>query len=131
MFRQLAREYEKVETPPEKEFPLPQSEDGVSVVPSPPNRTKKFSELFLYHPIQLAGLLEAAWEGRFRTGVRGGSAVSAITGLPEPLLTSLAMVSARPFETSPTTAGFRLSRKVRFDHLIYAYMIENTRIYEI
>jgi len=141
MFRQLAREYEKVETPPEKEFPLPQSEDGVSVVPSPPNRTKKFSELFLYHPIQLAGLLEAAWEGRFRPTVEDGRTVSPITALPEPLLNALNRVSARPFESLSSSnpaeppfslePPFKLSKKVRFDHLIYAYMIENTRIYDI
>src|SRR5215212_4926636 len=141
MFRQLAREYEKVETPPEKEFPLPQSEDGVSVVPSPPNRTKKFSELFLYHPIQLAGLLEAAWERSLRTTVGDGRAVSPSTAFPEPLLDAVHRVSARPFESLSSSnpaeppfslePPFKLSKKVRFDHLIYAYMIENTRIYDI
>src|SRR5215212_7994880 len=136
MFRQLAREYEKVETPPEREFPLPQSEDGVGVpLPADRNRRHKFAELFLYHPIQLAGLLEAAWEGRFRPTVGDGNTVSPITALPEPLLNALNRVSARPFESlssaNPGVPPFKLSKKVRFDHLIYAYMIENTRIYDI
>lgn len=125
MFRQLAREYAKAETPPEMPFPKPSAEVGL-----PADGIPKFSELFLYHPIQLAALLEAAWEGRFRTSVRGGEAVSAITGLPEPLLTMLATVAARPYELQ-ADSSFRLSRKILSDHLIYAYLIENTKVYEI
>jgi hypothetical protein len=133
MFRQLAREYAKPETAPESEFPRPQADSKVQPNASSDqsDRFSKFLELFLYHPIQLAGLLEAAWEARFRAQVDGGQYVSPITGLPEPLLHQLTIVSARPYDAVPDTSLFKLSQKVRFDHLIYAYMIENTRIYEI
>src|SRR3712207_7984598 len=47
---------------------------------------------FLYHPVQLAGLLEAAWEARFRSRVESGRYVSPISALPEPLLNQLAAV---------------------------------------
>jgi hypothetical protein len=127
VFRQLARAYANPNPPGGPEFPLPPAEVGISMPPEEPRR-EKFSELFLYHPIQLAGLLEAAWEARFRAQVRSGAAVSAITGLPDPLLNRIAI--ARPFETNGEN-GDRPSKKILSDHLIYAYMIENTRIYEI
>ena len=55
MFRQLAREVAK-------RPPL-----SASAAPSPAPRPE---DLFLYHPIQLAGLLEAAWAERFQTKAR-------------------------------------------------------------
>ena len=124
MFRQLAREYAKDQPyepfPPPEPFPLPEE----STAPLPFSGPK-FSELFLYHPIQLAGLMEAAWEARFLP-VREGDAVSPITGLPQPLLNLFAV--AGPYEGE---YPYTFLRRNIFDHLIYAYMIENTRIYEI
>src|SRR5215218_9588420 len=85
-------------------------------------------DLFLYHPIQLAGLLEAAWAERFQTDVRrspipelpGGQDGS---GFLDILLKLLCI-------EMPNRDG-NCRNAVVFDHLIYAYMIENTRIYEI
>jgi len=54
MFRQLAREAAKR---------APHDPPSAPPQPHP-------LDLFLYHPIQLAGLLEAAWAERFQTEAR-------------------------------------------------------------
>ncbi len=77
--------------------------------------------LFLYHPAQLAGLLEASWEARFLR-----SDESAVRGLPQPFLNLIA--APVPYCHEYEAYGRKC---VVSDHLIYAYMIENTRIYEI
>ena len=108
MFRQFARDLAGVGLPP-----------GVS-------RPEEL--LFLYHPIQLAGLLEAAWAERLQTEpcrspipeLPGGQAG---TGFLDVLLKLLCI-------PMPNRDGI-CRNAVVFDHLIYAYMIENTRIYEI
>lgn len=124
MFRRLAREYAKREQNQWEQFPKPTPEIGLS-----PNSSPKYSELFLYHPIELAGLLEAAWEARlprFRPETTRGSVVA---GLPEHLLNHIAV--ARPYyHDDRNYTNVYLQNEV-FDHLIYAYMIENTKIYEI
>src|SRR5215207_4362160 len=116
MFRQLAREVAKrpslaSEARAPKTHPL---------------------DLFLYHPIQLAGLLEAAWAERFQTKARqspvpempGGQRT---IGPEDPFLRTLLDLLCIPM---PNRDGV-CRNAVVFDHLIYAYMIENTRIYEI
>jgi hypothetical protein len=77
--------------------------------------------LFAVHPSELAALLELAWDqGRaFRSGVNG---------VHRPWLDAL--FSFNP-PTAPVAARLGRLSNVRWDHLIYAYMIENTRIYEI
>jgi hypothetical protein len=88
-------------------------------------------DIFLYHPIQLAGLLEAAWAERFQTEARrnpipelpGGQSTRVGDAFLQEMLRLLCI---------PMPNRDRLCRNaVVFDHLIYAYMIENTRIYEI
>src|SRR5215207_2456696 len=116
MFRQLAREVAKrpslaSEARAPKTHPL---------------------DLFLYHPIQLAGLLEAAWAERFQTEARqspvpempGGQRT---IGPEDPFLKTILDLLCIPM---PNRDG-DCRNAVVFDHLIYAYMIENTRIYEI
>ena len=96
--------------------------------PLPPGVSDAREVVFLYHPIQLVGLLEAAWAERFQTDVRrspipelpGGQDGS---GFLDILLKLLCI------EMPNRDANCR--NAVVFDHLIYAYMIENTRIYEI
>jgi hypothetical protein len=90
------------------------------------------SDVFLYHPIQLAGLLEAAWAERFQTAARrspipempGGQS----TTVGKPFLQEMLRLLCIPM---PNRDGNTCRNAVVFDHLIYAYMIENTRIYEI
>ncbi len=91
-------------------------------------------DVFLYHPIQMAGLLEAAWAERFQTEARR----SPIPGLPGgqgqqfmaegSFLTTLLGLLCVPV---PDRGRDGCRNAVVFDHLIYAYLIENTRIYEI
>ena len=94
-------------------------------------------DLVELHPAQLTGLLEIAWNFRkhppppnptghpdHRSDVPG----LAIANLPGAVLdpTSLGTNAA----TLASTIRF-LQPGLRWDHLIYAYMIENTRIFEI
>ena len=89
-------------------------------------------DIFLYHPIQLAGLLEAAWAERFQTEARrspipempGGQS----TRVGDPFLQEMLRLLCIPM---PNRDGSICRNAVVFDHLIYAYMVENTRIYEI
>jgi hypothetical protein len=119
MFRQLAREVaERPHDPP----PAPQ--------PDP-------LDLFLYHPIQLAGLLEAAWAERFQTKARRspipelpGGQGGTQRGFEGSFLETLLALLCIPMPNRGRFDGF-CRNAVVFDHLIYAYMIENTRIYEI
>jgi hypothetical protein len=82
--------------------------------------------LFRLHPSQLALLLEQAWESRtFNPASPLGRPDhrSDLPGLP-----GLAGATALG---AFATANRLQNRAVLWDHLIYAYMIENTRIYEI
>jgi hypothetical protein len=82
--------------------------------------------LFQLHPIQLALLLEQAWELRaHNTALPVGhpdhrSDLPGIPGLAGGV--GLGVFAA----ANPALAG-----QVTWDHLIYAYMIENTRIFEV
>jgi hypothetical protein len=117
MFRQLAREVAK----------RPSLASGARAPKTHPQE-----DLFLYHPIQLAGLLEAAWAERFQTEARrspvpempGGQRT---IGPEDPFLRTVLDLLCIPM---PNRDGV-CRNAVVFDHLIYAYMIENTRIYEI
>ena len=88
-------------------------------------------DIFLYHPIQLAGLLEAAWAERFQTQARrspvpelpGGQRTAVEDSFLKTLLRLLCI-------EMPNRDGV-CRNAVVFDHLIYAYLVENTRIYEI
>src|SRR5215208_8323438 len=92
-------------------------------------------DLFLYHPIQLAGLLEAAWAERFQTKARrspvpempGGQRGTRL-GFGGSFLETVLALLCIPM---PNRFLGDCRNAVVFDHLIYAYMIENTRIYEI
>jgi hypothetical protein len=84
----------------------------------------------------LAGLLEAAWAERFQTDARrspvpelpGGQGGSDF-GFLNAILTLLCI--PMPNRPSVFNGDGDCRNAVVFDHLIYAYMIENTRIYEI
>ncbi|MCJ7602949.1 MAG: hypothetical protein MUO63_15810 [Desulfobulbaceae bacterium] len=84
------------------------------------------NNLFRLHPLQLAMLLEQAWELRIHnTAFELGHPDhrSDLPGLPG-LATGAALP---PF----AVANSHHNRTVQWHHLIYAYMIENTGIYEI
>jgi hypothetical protein len=95
--------------------------------------------LFQLHPAELMALLELAWN--IRTADPGKELGhpdrrSDLDGLPHAWLDPLfpppvlgSPPSARNFAAKLRDAADK--RPVMWDHLIYAYMIENTRIYEI
>ncbi len=97
----------------------------------PGDGTARATALFAVHPSELAALLELAWNNGRDLGL--GAILgrpdhrSDVNGVHPPWLNAL--FSFNP-PTAPVAARLRDS-KVRWDHLIYAYMIENTRIYEI
>lgn len=122
-------------------------------VPPPPTSTnpetliapQKAEQLFRLHPSELTALLELAWEFRVweidpsdlsgrrpRHPLGHPNRRSDISQLPDYLLQALFGSELNQFFQrneecfSPNEVGI-----VRWDHLIYAYLIENTRIYDI
>lgn len=83
--------------------------------------------LFLQHPAVLSTLLEVTWQFRSHGNQTLGDPLhrSNLPQLPEFWLDELSL-AAVPSIKPPTARDGLL-----WDHLIYAYMIENTRIYEI
>jgi len=94
------------------------------------------------HPAELTALLEQAWNLRVNlaptpTGQpdhRSDTPGLAIPQMPLPVLTPPSLAGASPDPAAPFTAvltstlSARGTPGVRWDHLIYAYMIGNTRI---
>jgi hypothetical protein len=92
---------------------------------------QKAEGLFRMHPAELAALLELAWEFRvwFESLPLGHPfRRSDIAELPEELLDNFPFseTNRQRFITGTLNLG-----TVQWDHLIYAYLIENTRIYDI
>lgn len=96
--------------------------------------------LFDAHPFELTWLLEEAWRQRFNA-VPGASTPGRSLGDPD-RRSNLDATPAYTDEWPPVSAALRpilsfendgalFPRTFRWDHLIYAYMVENTRIYEI
>lgn len=99
------------------------------------------------HTVELVGLLEQGWNVRaaVRTSDqpplghpnrRSNSPGLPIRALPEMVLNPPALQNQLPPRTAPFTAALDDMTRCTppgavWDHLIYAYMIENTRIYEI
>ena len=92
------------------------------------------------HPAELTALIEQAWNLRVNltttpTGTpdhRSGTPGLAIPQMPLPVLTPPSLQGASPDPaaqfTAVLTATADRGQGVRWDHLIYAYMIGNTRI---
>lgn len=100
-------------------------------------------ELFKCHPAVLMTLLEVAWEYREKDDLTKTPVLplghpgrrSAIGELPDYWLVPLREAASIFAPTRPVGIGEEPTdgdkQTVLWDHLIYAYMIENTRIYEI
>jgi hypothetical protein len=110
-----------------------------STSPETPISSQKAEQIFRLHPAELAALLELAWEFRVWENDPPGNPPlgypnrrSDIPQLPEYLLDALFENAPNPF-VETNRGRFRAGEigTVRWDHLIYAYLIENTRIYEI
>jgi hypothetical protein len=96
------------------------------------------SFLFQFHPADLIALCELAWENRAKSaGQQPGSPFNR-SGLSS-FATSWFGLNAMPILPSPPgspvlaviNAIRRRPNAVFWPHLIYAYMVENTRVYEI
>lgn len=100
------------------------------------------AKLASLHPAALTGLLEQAWNLRVHPGGtvpptghpdhRSDTPGLAIPQMPRPVLTPPSLQGANPDPAAPFTAVLTsaadVARGVRWDHLIYAYMVANTRI---
>ncbi|HUC09278.1 MAG TPA: hypothetical protein VL985_02495 [Stellaceae bacterium] len=122
--------------------------------PAQPN----IDSLFLYHPLQLSAIVETVWRDRYNalnaTGGPNSPFVAWPRGITDAILADpattgyvLGYSSAGVPNTQPTGQLFMPSAAetfvpatgqpglspgmTNFDHLIYAYLIENTRIYDI
>lgn len=91
--------------------------------------------LFRLHPIELALLLEQAWEFRKQDAsqrIGHPDRRSDVPGLPRYLLQALPNYRKnRATFTNASQDDECPNGCVRWEHLIYAYMIENTRIHDI
>ncbi len=87
------------------------------------------NELFLQHPSVLTAVMEVAWQSRFHDPNRPLGDPDHRSNIPQ-------LPVAPPAGTASISIGRIVDtlfqpKTVLWDHLIYAYMIENTRIYEI
>jgi hypothetical protein len=87
-------------------------------VANPQNAPANVQALFQYHPLQITALIETAW--------RNGQAGNAFfpfdawpQGITDPIINAF-----------PAQPGLQ-NGAANWDHLIYAYFIENTRIHDI
>jgi transcriptional regulator with XRE-family HTH domain len=89
------------------------------------------SQLFQKHPAELALVLEEVWNRRFALNAPPGHPDnrSPLDGLP-PWMPFPKPDPLPPGVPIPGSGGERFS-PFRWDHLIYAYMVENTRVLEV
>lgn len=92
--------------------------------------------LFDAHPAELALLLEEAWRGRIHQlddrSLGQPARRSNLTAMPRAARDVLPMSDAlSPVLYGGDVDGGTFARSFRWDHLIYAYMVENTRVYEV
>jgi hypothetical protein len=129
----------------------------VTVGPNPGNRLNNINSLFTYHPLQISAIVETVWQNRYNAASSQTSspffpwspkvAYPLLTdnffsgyqwtgGTPVPIAPSANFVP--PIQqpgiqntwdgSSPMPTNMQATN---WDHLIYAYIIENTRIFDI
>ncbi len=89
--------------------------------------------VFDAHPLQLARFLEEVWYMRTDTAGRPSAALPAtlIQGLRSGLEQQIGDIPTDIYPLSSTSSDSTSGLHAQWNHLIYAYMIENTRIFEI
>jgi hypothetical protein len=95
---------------------------------------QKAEEIFRSHPSELAAMLELSWEFRiwFEALPLGHPfRRSDVSELPKELLDRFTVSANRQKFTNKIQDKINYSGITSWDHLIYAYLIENTNIYEI
>ncbi|MEL6676409.1 MAG: hypothetical protein AAFR61_29645 [Bacteroidota bacterium] len=105
-----------------------------TIVGNGSNRIQRANHLFCSHPAQLSAMMEQYWNGRMLNAANPRTNQSNSLGSPQ----RRSEVGAYPLNYLLNTWGADsfISRNAPNDnlywlHLIYAYMIENTRLYEI
>jgi hypothetical protein len=97
------------------------------------------SKVFLIHPLQLSRWLEVAWAAAPQVPVigdqpanqqLGSTSVIADFGMPDELLKTLEPGIDLTNPDNYTQPG-RATKPLLWDHLVYAYLVESTGIYEI
>lgn len=96
----------------------------------------KAKALLRLHPLELAVYLEAYWAGGYTITGTGGVPLGHPNFLSEEPSLAALQPNRVPLPPGQVLRGVirgidPVPDKLRWDHLIYAYMIENTRIYEI
>lgn len=92
---------------------------------NPTDRVARANELFRLHPSQISALLETAWSLRTKNGQAGSPDNRIdISDIPSSILALFNPVTQKNFSTIGVG-------NVGWDHLIYAYLIENTSIVEV
>lgn len=93
---------------------------------------KRANTLFNLQPLELQLLLEIAWENRVHNPQAGslGSPMqrSLFKQLPPYIITALTANAPNNYLVANRQA---LNNLFQWDHLIYAYMVENTKVFEI
>src|ERR1051325_10241581 len=125
----------------------------------PPDASERARKLFTNHPLKVVAYMESYWDNRYnlnQTNREGDKCVddslfSFLLGHPyrlsdEPAVAQLLLPNDQkpapvtengglPTTTVRNADGTLIPKtacpRLRWDHLIYAYMIENTRVFEI
>ena len=129
----------------------------VTVGPTPGNRLNNINSLFTYHPLQIAAITETVWQNRYNAASSQTSAAFCPWSpqVAFPILsanyfsgydwssTGTPTVPAAPANFVPPlqqpgihgtwdgVSATNNAHATNWDHLIYAYIIENTRIFDI
>ena len=97
------------------------------------NLEVRANELFMLHPSELSALLEMAWSFREKDGGKPLGTPrhrSDLSDIPESILKLFNTPSPPNFMYDANLSAIG-KNSVLWDHLIYAYMVENTRVFDI
>lgn len=125
------------------------------VTPPPPGPTlvqQNVDSLFIYHPLQISAIVETVWRNRYNAAstpfvpwpqvfsdallapdyTQGWTFPN--TGFPQPIPQAAGLIPS--FVAPADQPGISLTsggqvRPTNWDHIIYAYTIENTRIFDV
>jgi hypothetical protein len=104
------------------------------------NRFSSRSQIFLVHPLQLSRFLETAWSAatevpilgqNARTGELGSGTVIGDFAMPPNLMLPAFDPGIDPLDPNNFTPPDQNTAPLLWDHMVYAYLIESTGIYEI
>lgn len=106
------------------------------IVGTGPKRIENINQLFCLHPVEIRALLELAWDTRIHKKGKDGETTpghpdrrSEISQLPQYFIDAI-FGEAKSTEF-PKKNRDQFGCNSRWDHLIYAYLIENTCVYKV